>query len=107
MKIKITIANLFISYFRAGFSYNETVDILSSCHGKNTSARTQHRILRVHQTRRKIRIIVTNMVLNFISNELLPNRSHTEYHIMHQLIYENNIFVDRETVRITLKSMNS
>ena len=102
----MTIANLFISYFRAGFSYSEIVDILSSCHGKNTSARTQHRILRVHRTRRKIRIIVTNMVLNFISDELLPNRSHTEYGIMHQLIYENNIFVDRETVRITLKSMN-
>ena len=51
MKIKIAIEDLIISYFRAGFTYNETVDIFSSRHGTNTSVQTPHRFLRAHGMR--------------------------------------------------------
>ena len=35
------------------------------------------------------------------SNELLTNDSHFGYRIMYQCLCSNNIFVDREAVRVT------
>ena len=48
----MAIEDLLISYFRAGFTYNEIVGILSSHHETNTSVRTLHGILQAHGMKR-------------------------------------------------------
>ena len=50
--------------------------------------------------------MVLNIVLDFIFNEFLTNGSHIGYRIIHQRLRTNNIFVDRETVRVALKLLN-
>ena len=46
------------------------------------------------------------MVLDFISTELLTSGSHIGYRIMHQRLWASIVFVDRETARVALKSLN-
>ena len=50
--------------------------------------------------------VVLDIVLNFIFNEFLTSGSHIGYCIIHQRLSPNNIFVDRETVRVALKLLN-
>ena len=50
--------------------------------------------------------VVLDMVLNFIFNEFLTSVSHIGYRIIHQHLSPNNIFIDRETVRVALKLLN-
>ena len=68
---------------------------------------TLHRTLRAHGIGRKNRVIDINMVLNFISNELLTSGSHVGYRTMHQhFTYNETYSLDRETVQVALQSLN-
>ena len=67
---------------------------------------TIHRTLREHGVRRKNRVTDISMVPDFFPNELLTSWQHVGYRIMHQRLCANYIFLDGETVRVVLKSLN-
>lgn len=87
----------FNKLFKAGFTYNEIVDIFSF-HSWNKYKCSDTTLYLMGLLNEKNRIHVIDMALDFISNELLSNGWHIGYLIMHQHLCTNNIFVDKEAV---------
>lgn len=94
-------------YFLRGFSYEEIINLLESCHGAKISLRQLHRILREERLYRRIHKSSLNSVISFIDNEV-QNTSGAcfGYRLMHQKLRSKGYVVDRETVRIALKILD-
>ena len=93
-------------YFHTGFSYNEILLFLFVYHGIEITLRQLHRILRkLRLFRRKHKTNVNN-IISEVQKQLESSSSSCGYRLTHQKLRKNNFAVDRETVRIIMKSLD-
>ena len=92
-------------YSFSNFSYWEI--IFSSLHGITISKRHLHQMLRYCSLSRRTNKSSTNRVIEVIYNELsLGPNSSFRYRYMHQKLRSKGLVVSRETVRVTIKSLD-
>ena len=93
-------------YFHSGLSYTEIISFLFVYHGIQTTLRQLNRILRkLGLFRRKCKASITS-VISAIQTELASSSSSFGYGMMHQKLREKKLVIDRETVRIAMRSLN-
>ena len=93
-------------YFHSGLSYTEIISFLFVYHGIQTTLRQLNRILRkLGLFRRKCKASITS-VISAIQTELASSSSSFGYGMVHQKLREKKLVIDRETVRIAMRSLN-
>ena len=91
-------------YFHCGLSYTEIISFLFVYHGIQITLRQLNRILRkLGLFRRKFKASITS-VISAIQTELAS--SSFGYRMMHQKLRQKKLVVDRETVRIAMRSLD-
>ena len=91
-------------YFHCGLSYTEIISFLFVYHGIQITLRQLNRILRkLGLFRRKFKASITS-VISAIQTELAS--SSFGYRTMHQKLRQKKLVVDRETVRIAIRSLD-
>ena len=91
-------------YFHCGLSYTEIISFLFVYHGIQITLRQLNRILRkLGLFRRKFKASITS-VISAIQTELAS--SSFGYRMMHQKLRQKKLVVDRETVRIAIRSLD-
>ena len=93
-------------YFKANFSYSEVLHFLATFHGIKITLRHLHRLLRKYKLYRRRGKSPINQLLEFVKNELCGSSSSFGYRTMHMKLREQGFVVDKETVRIVLKSLD-
>ena len=93
-------------YFYAGFSYNEILLFLLVYHGIEITLRQLHRILRKLGLFRRKHKANINDIVSEVQKQLESSSSSFGYRLMHQKLRKNKFTVDRETVRIIMKSLD-
>ena len=93
-------------YFHSGLSYTEIISFLFVYHGIQITLRQLNRILRkLGLFRRKFKASITS-VISAIQTELESSSSSFGYRMMHQNLRQKKLVVDRETVRIAMRSLD-
>ena len=91
-------------YFHCGLSYTEIISFLFVYHGIQITLRQLNRVLRkLGLFRRKFKASITS-VISAIQTELAS--SSFGYRMMHQKLRQKKLVVDRETVRIAMRSLD-
>ena len=93
-------------YFHTGFSYNEILLFLFVYHGIEITLRQLHRILRKLGLFRRKHKANINDIVSEVQKQLESSSSSFGYRLMHQKLRKNKFTVDRETVRIIMKSLD-
>ena len=93
-------------YFHCGLSYTEIISFLFVYHGIQITLRQLNRVLRkLGLFRRKFKASITS-VISAIQTELASSSSSFGYRMMHQKLRQKKLVVDRETVRIAMRSLD-
>ena len=93
-------------YFFSNFSFSEIIYFLS-LHGTTISKRHFHRMLRYYNLSRRTNKSPINRVIETIYNELsLGPNSSFGYRYTHQKLRSKGLVVNRETVRVLIKSLD-
>ena len=92
------------NYFYSRLSYTEIISFLFTYHGIQITLRQLNRILRkLGLFRSKFKASITS-VISAIQTELAS--SSFGYRMMHQKLRQKKLVVDRETVRIAIRSLD-
>ena len=93
-------------YFRSRLSYTEIISFLLVYYGIQITLRQLNRILRkLGLFRRKFQASIKR-VISTIQTELASSSSSFAYRMMHQKLRQKKLVVDRETVRIAMRSLD-
>ena len=98
--------NVLKNYFTAGFSYKEICNFLFRFHRIKITIRHLNRLLRQCNMQRRGSHSNINIVKKSIQDELKGSSSCFGYRYMLQKLRSNGLTTDKETVSLTLKSLD-
>ena len=98
--------NVLKNYFTAGFSYKEICYVIFRFHKIKITIRHLNGLLRQCNLQRRGNHSNINTVIKFIQDELKGSSSCFGYRYMLQKLRSSGLTADKETVRLTLKSLD-
>ena len=94
-------------YFHSGLSYTEIISFLFVYHGILITLRQLNRVLRkLGLFRRKFKASITSNI-SAIQTEQVSSSSSFGYRLMHKKLRQKKLVIDRETVRIAMRYLDT
>ena len=101
-----SVESLVYEYFRRGYSYKDIVKVLHNVHGKDSSIRSLHRTLRRKGLYRKGNKTDSNLVIEFVNQEIKESGSLLGYRQIHQRCIQAGLNASRTNVSSIISAID-